>query len=184
MNFKVHGYFKIPPGVLYIRAGILAAARNGYEIFEVARLLHHPRMSDVWKELTAEKRGMPGVYLHPAVGGVVSAGGPAYAQQLACAKVFSFLFFAVFNPIQVSKWSEEAANREKILLDAVGWRLAADKLAANGLVDPAADGGAAAALRQAQVEEERARRILAQMRTRDDPLVIIKERGDRTVRAR
>jgi hypothetical protein len=92
---------------------------------------------------------MPGVYLHPAVGGAVSPGGPAYVQQLACAKVFSFLFYAVFNPIQVSKWSEEEANRKKMLSDAAACRLVADKLAASGLVDPAADGGAAAALRLA-----------------------------------
>jgi hypothetical protein len=143
-------------------------------------------MEKVWKELTAKRRGMPGVYLHPAVGGAVSAGGPAYAQQLACAKVFSFLFYAVCNPIQVSKWSEEEANRERQLADTLAktatLRQVADQLAANGLVDPAADGGAAAVLRQAQVEEERTRRILAQMRTRDDPLVVSKDRGDRTVR--
>jgi hypothetical protein len=37
-------------------------------------------------------------------------------------------------------------------------------------------------LRLALAEEEQARRILAQTRTRDDPLVISKDRGDRTVR--
>jgi hypothetical protein len=63
----VYGYFKIPIGGLYIREGILADARNEYEISEVYRLFHHPRMGDVWKELLAKKRGMPGVYLHPAV---------------------------------------------------------------------------------------------------------------------
>jgi hypothetical protein len=61
-------------------------------------------------------------------------------------------------------------------------RRVADKLAANGLVDPAADGAAATVLRMAQNEEDQARQILAQMRTRDDPLVISKDRGDRTVR--
>jgi hypothetical protein len=37
-------------------------------------------------------------------------------------------------------------------------------------------------LRLAQAKEEEARRTLAQTRTRDDPLVISKDRGDRTVR--
>jgi hypothetical protein len=72
--------------------------------------------------------------------------------------------------------------REKLLADAAKYRQVADKLAANGLVDPAADAGAAATLRLAQVEEERARRILALTRTRDDPLVIDKDRGDRAAR--
>jgi hypothetical protein len=58
----------------------------------------------------------------------------------------------------------------------------ADDLAANGLVDPAADGGAAALLRLAMAREEETRRTLALTRTRDDPLVIDKDRGDRTVR--
>jgi hypothetical protein len=178
----VYGYFKIPRGVLWIREGILAAARNEYEISEVHRLFHHPRMEAVWKQLTAEKQGMPGVYLHPAVGGAVSPGGPAYAQQLACAKVFSFLFYAVCNPVPVSKWDETKEYREKILAGPAESRRVADKLAANGLVDPEANGAAAAALRLALVEEERARQILAQTRTRDDPLVIVKDRGDRTAR--
>jgi hypothetical protein len=130
----------------------------------------------------AEKRGMPGVYLYPAVGGAVSPGGPAYAQQRACAKVFSLAFYAVCNPPQVSKWREVEAYIDKLLADAAECRRVADKLAANGLVDPAADGGAAASLRLAQVEEERVLRILAQTRGRDDPLVISKDRGDRTVR--
>jgi hypothetical protein len=178
----VYGYFKIPIGVLYIRGGILTDARNEYDISEVNRLFHHPRMGAVWKQLTAEKQGMPGVYRHPAVGGAVSPGGPAYAQQLACAKVFSFLFYAVCNPVQVSKWSETKEYREKVWDPAAECRRVADRLAANGLVDPEAKVGAAAALRQALVEEERVRRILAQTRTRDDPLVISKDRGDRTVR--
>ncbi len=178
----MHGYFKIPLGVLYIRDGILANARNEYEISEVHRLFHHPRMEAVWKRLTAEKRGMPGVYLHPAVGGAASAGGPAYAQQRACAKVFDFLFFAVCNHTQVSKWSETEEYIERVLAPPAESRRVAGRLAANGLVDSAADGGAAAALRLALAEEERARRILAQTRTRDDPLVISKDRGDRTAR--
>jgi hypothetical protein len=110
----MYGYFKIPNGVLYIAEGILADARNEYEIYEIYRLFHHPRIGDVWKELLAKKRGMPGVYMHPPVGGAVSIGGPEYAQQLACANVFSFLFYAVCNPVQVSKWDEEEECRKKV----------------------------------------------------------------------
>jgi hypothetical protein len=84
--------------------------------------------------------------------------------------------------LQVSKWHEEEECRNKILADTAKYRQVAGDLAANGLVDPAADGGAAALLRLAQAKEEEARRILAEMRTRDDPLVIGKDRGDRTVR--
>jgi hypothetical protein len=165
----MHGYFKIPLGALYIREGILADARNEYEISEVHRLFHHPRMEAVWKELLAKKRGMPGVYQLPAVGGAVSAGGPEYAQQLACAKLFSFIFYVICNPIQVSKWNETEEYIEKVLAAPAESRRVADRLAANGLVDPAAEIAAAAALRMAQGEEEPARRIIAQTRTRDDP---------------
>jgi hypothetical protein len=174
----VHGYFKIPNGVFYHSERMLANARNEYEIYEVYRLFHHPHMEAVWKHLTAEKQGMPGVYLHPAVGGAISAGGPADAQQLACAKLFDYLFYVACNPIEVTKRSEEEENRKKVLADAAESRRVADRLAASGLVDPDANAAAAATLRQAQVEEERARRILAQMRTRDDLLVVDKDRGD------
>ena len=90
--------------------------------------------------------------------------------------------FPPFAAPPVSKWDEVEEYRKKVLAGPAKSRRVADKLAANGLVDPAADGGAAAALRLALIEEERARRILAQTRGRDDPLVISKDRGDRTVR--
>lgn len=95
--------------------------------------------------------------------------------------MLSYAFSTICSP-PVSKWDEVEEYRKKVLAGPAESRRVADKLAANGLVDPAADGGAAAALRLALIEEERARRILAQTRGRDDPLVISKDRGDRMVR--
>ncbi len=180
----MHGYIKTPEEVARIASGIYACARNAGEIAVLYRLLHDMRMNKVWKEFMKEKQGMPGVYFHPVIGGTLSAGGPEYAQHRACAKVLSGVFTAVCNrgQLQVSKWHEEEECRNKILADTAKYRQVADDLAANGLVDPAADGGAAALLRLAQAKEEEARRILAEMRTRDDPLVIGKDRGARTVR--
>ncbi len=180
----MHGYIKTSEEVARIASSIYACARNAGEIAVLYRLLHDMRMNKVWKEFMKEKQGMPGVYLHPAVGGAVSPGGPEYAQHRACGKVLSGVFTAVCNrgQLQVSKWPEEEEYREKVWAPAAECRRVADELAANGLVDPAADGGAAATLRLALVKEARARQTLAEMRTRGDPLVIIKDRGDRTVR--
>jgi hypothetical protein len=153
----VYGYDKTPLEVARISVGISACARNVYEISVLNRLMCHPRMNAVWK--TA-----------PAVGGAASADGPIYAQQRACGKMLSFAFSTICNPVPVSKWSEVEEYRKKVLADTAKYRQVADDLAANGLVDPAADGGAAALLRLAQAKEEEARRTLAQTRTRDDPL--------------
>jgi hypothetical protein len=176
----VYGYNKTPLEVLRISEGIRASARNAYEIAVLTRLMCHPRMNAVWNQLLAKKR--TGGYLHPVVCGAASDDGQAYAQQRACGKVLSYAFSTICIPPQVSKWSETKEYIGEMLAGPAESRRVADKLAANGLVDPAADGGAAAALRLALIEEERARRILAQTRGRDDPLVISKDRGDRTVR--
>jgi hypothetical protein len=178
----MHGYIKTPIEVFRIGVGIEVCVRNEYEKYVLLRVRHGLRMNKVWKQLMAEKRGMPGVYLHPAVGGAASAGGPAYAQQRACGELLSFAFLAIRDRVPVSKWSEVEEYRKKVLADTAKYRQVADDLAANGLVDPAADGGAAALLRLAQAKEEESRQILAQTRTRGDPLVIDRDRGDRTVR--
>ena len=155
----MHGYIKTSEEVARIASSIYACARNAGEIAVLYRLLHDMRMNKVWKEFMKEKQGMPGVYLHPAVGGAVSPGGPEYAQHRACGKVLSGVFTAVCNrgQLQVSKWPEEEEYREKVWAPAAECRRVADELAANGLVDPAADGGAAATLRLALVKEARAR---------------------------
>jgi hypothetical protein len=176
------GYIKTPKEAFLVNMAIRERARNAHEVFVLNLLLHDPRMKAVWKQLMAEKHGMPCVYQHPAVGGAVSADGPACAQQRACAKLISFAFNAICDRVPVSKWNEEEESRKKVLAGPAESRRVADKLAANALVDPAAAEAAAATLRLAQVEEERGRWILAQMRTRDDPLVVSKDRGDRTVR--
>jgi hypothetical protein len=180
----VYGYIKTPEEVGRIANGIYADARNDGEIAVLYRYLHDMRMDKVWKQLMAEKRGMPGVFQLPAVGGAISPGGPALAQQRACGKVLSGAFYAICirGQLQVSKWSEEEESRKKVLAGPAESRRVADKLAAHALVDPGANGAAATALRMAQVEEEVARLTIAQMRTRDDPLVISKDRGDRTAR--
>jgi hypothetical protein len=49
-------------------------------------------------------------------------------------------------------------------------------------MDTGADGAVPPVLRLAMVKEDLARQILAQMRARDDPLIVSKDRGDRTVR--
>ena len=180
----MYGYIKTPEEVVRIANGIYADARNDGEIAILYRYLHDMLMDRVWKHLMAEKRGMPGVFQLPTVGGALCPGGPALAQQRACGKVLSGAFYAICirGQLQVSKWDEEEECRSKILAVAAESRRTADRLAAYALVDPKANGTPATALRMAQVEEEDARRILAQMRTRDDPLVISKDRGDRTVR--
>jgi hypothetical protein len=176
----VYGYNKTPWEVARIGLGISACARDAFEISVLHRLLCHPRMNAVWKELLAEKK--TGGYLHPALGGAASARGPVYAQKQACAKLLSYTFTIICNPAQVSKWDEVEKYRERLLADAAKYRQVADDLAANGLADPAADAGAAATLRLAIAREEEMRRTLALTRTRGDPLVIDKDRGDRTAR--
>jgi hypothetical protein len=178
----VHGETKVPFEVFRISDCIRARCRYAWEVEVLERLLHHKLMARVWRQLLAKKRGMPGVYMHPAIGDAVSADGPAIAQNRACGELFSAAFFTICNPVPASKWDEVEEFSQKMLADAATYLRVAGDLADNGLVDPAADGGVAPLLRLAKVKKEQARRALAQMRTRDDPLVIDRDRGDRTVR--
>lgn len=168
---------KLPAYVVKIKEIILEEARDDHEAVE--SVFNDRRMAYVSKELMAEKRNSPGMYLHPAVGNPRSL---VFAQQRACAKVFDFVVFAIRNPVAVSKWEQTEKERDKLLAGADVSREYADKMAAAAIVDPEIAPGAAAAMRLAQDEEERTKLLIAQMRTRDDPLVVSNDRGDPWVR--
>jgi hypothetical protein len=170
---------KPPAYAVKIKEAILAEASDDGDKAVVERLFNDRRMAYVWKELMATSRNSPGMYLHPAVGNPQSR---IFAQQRACAKVFDFVVFAVRNPVAVSKWEQIEKERAEVLADAVASRGFADEMAAAAIGDPQIAPGAAAALRLSQDKDERAQRLFEQMRTRDDPLVIDKERGDPFVR--
>ena len=179
----MHGYFKISTQVRQDRQQHYPCARNPARSRSFIDFCTTCAGTRFGRKLTKEKQGMPGVDLHPAVGGAVSPGGPEYAQHRACGKVLSGVFTAVCNrgQLQVSKWPEEQEHREKVWARAaelVGLQTSSPLTASWTLRRRWCSGH----LAPSPVKEARARRILAEMRKCGDPLVIIKDRGDRTVR--
>ena len=171
-----------PPDVARIAASIAETDRHNRDGLEVLyRLLHSPKMKFVWKELLF-KNGTAGGFLHPAIGGALSAFGPEFAQQRACGRIFNVAYCAARDRIAASKDAENTAAKKGIFDDLAAHRKTADELAKFALVDPHASVAAAATLRLAMVKEEQIRRIISQMRNGDDPLTIQNERGSRMIR--
>jgi hypothetical protein len=120
--------------------------------------------------------------MHPVVGGSISVFGPKLAQERACGEVFNLAYCAARDRIEACKLIEIEAAKKQGPDEVAEFRRTADALAANGLRDPDANTGAAAALRLAIAKEEEFRRRIALMRDSDDPLIIHNDRGDRVVR--
>jgi hypothetical protein len=170
---------KLPAYAVKIKEIILAEARDDHDKAVFESVFNDRRLAYVSKELMAESRNSPGMYLHPAVDNPQNR---IFAQQRACAKVFDFTIFALRNPVSVSKREQVGKERDEILARAAVSREFADRMAAAAIGDPEIAPGAGAAMRLAQEEEMHAQHLIAQMRTCDDPLVVCNDRGDPWVR--